>query len=272
MLTEELRAAGAAKGYRCSDENGTISGVVNGIAFRAEFREGFRLEMSVSIPEKQLPQMEKRLTTKYPGVSVEPYRFGILLILPEAETMTGERFTAFLEAAAAEALKDVGATHDEKFERYGEPFYVYLRGAAGAFLGALVGAIPWLLVNGGWFSVWLGGLISAASFFGYRLFKGAHHTTFATVCVLFFSLVSLFGAEFVPLFTSFWFSGEYATVGEAVRAMGEYIIEAGPAQFFGSLGLGVAFGLVGLFSIRKYISVYTHEPRFLRRRKDPKNK
>ena len=272
MLTEEIRAAGAAEGYRCDAEKGTMSGVVDGIAFRAEFTDGLRLEMSVSIPEKQLPQTEKRLAAKYPGATAAPYRFGILVTLPGAETMTGEGVTAFLKAAAAETLKDVGASHDEKFERYGEPLYVYLRGAAGALLGALVGAIPWLLVSGGWFSVWLGGLISTASFFGYRLFKGAHHTAFATACVLFFSLAALLGAEFVPLISAFWLSGAYATMGEAFQAIGGYIAEAGPAQFFGSLGLGVIFGGIGLFSIRKYISVYTHEPRFLRRRKEPKNK
>ena len=273
-LTKEMEAAFMAAGYRCSPQENTVSGVVQGIAFRLTLpeqeSEGVRLEMSASIPEKQIPSLIKRLEGAYPGITVEPYRFGILLTLPAGREQTGEPLTAFLDACAQAALKNVGVSHDEKFEKYGEPFYVYLRGAAGALLGALVGAIPWLLIGGGWISVWLGALVSAASFFGYRLFKGAHHTGFATGCILAFSLFALFGAEFLSYFSSFWNSGDYATIGAAFAAIGRYITAVGLPEFLGSMAVGMVFGLLGLFSIRKYISIYTHEPRFLRRRKEKK--
>ncbi len=263
-----------AAGYRCNAQEGTVSGVVQGIAFRLTLppaeQTAARLEMSASIPEKQLPALVRRLEGDYPGVTAEPYRFGILLTFPQSGEATAASVTALLEASAQAALKNVGAAHDEKFEDYGEPVYVYLRGAAGALLGALVGALPWLLFQGGWFSVWLGALVSTASFFGYRLFKGAHHTGFAAGCILTFSLLALLGAEFFSYFSSFWSSGEYAGIGEVLAAIGRYVTAVGLPEFLGSMAVGMAFGLLGLFSIRKYISIYTHEPRFLRRRKERK--
>lgn len=46
-------------------------------------------------------------------------------------------------------------------------------GAIGAFLGALVGMLPWMLVDlMGYFSAWLGMLAATYSKFGYGLFKG----------------------------------------------------------------------------------------------------
>lgn len=271
-----MEAAFLAAGYRCDTGAQTVSGVVQGIAFRLslppEGAGAVRLEMSVSIPEKQLPALVKRLSGAYPGVTAAPYRFGILLELPSGEGMTGEMLNAFLDASAGVALKNVGAAHDEKFENYGEPFYVYLRGALGALLGAMVGALPWLLIGGGWYSVWLGTLISTASFFGYRLLKGAHHTGFATGCILLFSLLALFGAEFFSYFSVFWNSGEYASIGAVLAAIGRYVMAVGLPEFLGSMAVGMVFGLLGLFSIRKYISIYTHEPRFLRRRKEKDDK
>ena len=270
-MTKEMQAAMQAVGYRGDPEKDTVSGVVQGVAFLlslpAEGRPA-RLEMSVSIPEKQLPALAKRLEGTYPGITAEPYRYGILLTLPAGWEATGETVPALLDAAAQAALQNVGAAYDERFEDYGEPWFVYLRGAAGALLGALVGALPWLLVGGGWFSVWLGALVSTASFFGYRLLKGAHHTGFATACILVFSFCALLGAELSSYFSLFWGSG--SSLGEVLAAIVDYVAAVGLPQFLGSLAAGMAFGLLGLFSIRKYISIYTHEPRYLRRRKEKK--
>lgn len=49
----------------------------------------------------------------------------------------------------------------------------YLKGTIGAFLGALVGTIPWILLGGfGWIAGWLGFVITLAAAKGYDLFWG----------------------------------------------------------------------------------------------------
>ena len=117
-MTKEMQAAMQAVGYRGDPEKDTVSGVVQGVAFLlslpAEGRPA-RLEMSVSIPEKQLPALVRRLEGDYPGVTAEPYRFGILLTFPQSGEATAASVTALLEASAQAALKNVGAAHDEKF-------------------------------------------------------------------------------------------------------------------------------------------------------------
>lgn len=114
--------------------------------------------------------------------------------------------------------------------------------------------------------MWLGALISMASFYGYRLFKGAHHTTFATVTVVLFSLLAMFGAEFCGMLLDYVRTGYYADVAQAFAAMMAGLEGGGLWTLLRSMLVGLIFGLIGLFSIRKYISVYTHEPRFLRSR------
>ena len=184
MSLESILAACAAKAYK-TDPAGVASGVVEGIAFRASIPEG-TLEMSVNLPEANLAKLQSKLSGRYPGNTVAYRNFGIVVTLPEMESLSGEDFLIFLGTAAKEAGKLIGVAYDDKFERDREPFSAYLRGIAGALLGAVVGVLPWFLC--GYFLGWqlwmLGFLVSTVSFYGYRQLYGAHNTTFATACIV----------------------------------------------------------------------------------------
>ncbi len=265
MFSQELQNAAVAQGWRVNPQTGAVTGVCDGVAFRALAEDGLSLELSASIGEKQIPKLSAKFSQACPGSSVQPAACGVRIDCP-ASPQTGEAFVSLVHLAAKTAVSHIEVAHDDKFERYGEPFYVYLRGAAGALLGALVGAVPWFLIGGGWFSMWLGALISMASFYGYRLFKGAHHTTFATATVVLFSLLAMFGAEFCGMLLDYVRTGYYTDVAQAFAAMMAGLEGGGLWTLLRSMLVGLIFGLIGLFSIRKYISVYTHEPRFLRSR------
>ena len=74
----------------------------------------------------------------------------------------------------------------------------YFLGFLGALLGALVGAIPWFIVSAffSFFVGWLGFLVGLASFFGYKLFKGAKNLPFAMVTIIVLSILAICLAEF----------------------------------------------------------------------------
>ena len=241
MFSKELQSAAAAQGWRVNPQTGAVTGVCDGVAFRALAEEGLSLELSASIGEKQLPKLTAKFSQTCPGSTVQPVSCGVRVVCPTLP-QTGEALVSLVQ------------------------FYVYLRGAAGALLGALVGAVPWFLLSGGWFSMWLGALISMASFYGYRLLKGAHHTTFATVTVILFSLLAMFGSEFFGMLLGYVRTGYYPDVTQAFRAMIASLADGGLWALLRNMLVGLVFGLIGLFSIRKYITVYTHEPRFLRNR------
>lgn len=265
MFSKELQSAAAAQGWRVNSQTGAVTGVCDGVAFRALAEEGLSLELSASIGEKQLPKLTAKFSQTCPGSTVQPVSCGVRVVCPTLP-QTGEALVSLVQLAAKTAVSHIEVAHDDKFERYGEPFYVYLRGAAGALLGALVGAVPWFLLSGGWFSMWLGALISMASFYGYRLLKGAHHTTFATVTVILFSLLAMFGSEFFGMLLGYVRTGYYPDVTQAFRAMIASLADGGLWALLRNMLVGLVFGLIGLFSIRKYITIYTHEPRFLRNR------
>ena len=271
MFAQELQAAAAAKGWKVNAQTGAVTGVCDGVAFRATAEDGMTLELSASIGEKQFPKLAAKLGQSYPGAEVQPLDFGVRIRVPSVPD-TGEAFLSLIGAAAKAAVSHIEVAHDDKFERYGEPFIVYLRGAAGALLGALVGAVPWFLIGRGWISMWLGALISLASFYAYRLFKGAHHTTFATVTVILFSLAAMFGAEFSRMLLDYVRTGSYADVAQAFQAMMANLTGGGLWGILRNMLVGMVFGVDGLLAIRRYITVYTHEPRYLRRRGNKRKK
>lgn len=273
MLSQEICSAAKERGYKANPAADTLSGVSGGIAFRLTVGPEWKLEMSVSITEKQLPKLESRLAAKWPGTTVVHHQFGILATRPQPAISTAEEAIAYIEQTAAEAVKDISVAHTDRFEKYGEPAYVYLRGAAGAFLGAVIGAIPWVLVGSfGWISMWLGLLISTASFYGYRTLKGAHHTAFATTVVILFSILAMLGASLATTVISWWSSGVCTSLSQAMATMGSYLAGGGLLTVLRNSGIGLLFGLLGLLGIKRHILDYTHEPRFLRRRKEPKEK
>lgn len=273
MLSQEICSAAKDRGYKANVSADTLSGVVNGIAFRLTIGADWKLEMSVSITEKQLPKLEARLAAKWPGTTAVHYQFGILVTRPQPPIPTAEELFAYIDQAAAEAVRDISVAHTDRFEKYGEPAYVYVRGAAGALLGALVGTIPWILLGGfGWISMWLGALISTASFYGYRKCKGAHHTAFATTVIIAFSVLTMLGASLASEVVYWWSSGAFSSLSETLEAVGAYLTSGGILTVLRDSGIGLVFGLMGLFGIKRHILDYTHEPRFLRRQKEPKDK
>lgn len=273
MLSQEICSAAKDRGYKANVSADTLSGVASGIAFRLTVGADWKLEMSVSITEKQLPKLESRLAAKWPGTTAVHHQFGILITRPQPPIPTAEELFGYIDQTASEAVRDISVAHTDRFEKYGEPAYVYLRGAAGALLGAVVGAIPWIVVGGfGWISMWLGALISTASFYGYRKCKGAHHTAFATTVIVAASILAMLGAALASIVISWWSSGAYASLSETLAAVGAYLIDGGFLMVLRNSGIGLAFGLLGLLGIKRHILDYTHEPRFLRRQKEPKEK
>ena len=105
MSLESILAACAAKAYK-TDPAGVASGVVEGIAFRASIPEG-TLEMSVNLPEANLAKLQSKLSGRYPDNTVAYRNFGIVVMLPEMESLSGEDFLIFLGTAAKEAGKIV---------------------------------------------------------------------------------------------------------------------------------------------------------------------
>lgn len=126
----------------------------------------------------------------------------------------GERMEC---GAQAEIFGNVYTMHEnclEEIERANENEKIQaenkgsvLFGAIGAFLGALVGMLPWMLVDlAGYFSAWLGILAATCSKFGYDLFKGkntvaksiavAVSTVIAVIIESFFSYTVLIVNDF----------------------------------------------------------------------------
>ena len=183
MSIENILSASAAKSYK-TDPAGVVSGVVEGIAFRARIPEG-QLEMSVNLPEANLAKLQNKLGGRYPGNTVAYQNFGIVVTLPDMAGMSGEDFTAFLEIAAKDAGKLIGVSYDDKFEKDREPFLSYLRGIAGALLGAVIGVLPWFLCSyflnwGLWF---LGFLVSTVLRLPPILWYAQHHFRHNLYCM-----------------------------------------------------------------------------------------
>lgn len=56
MFAQELQAAAAAKGWKVNAQTGAVTGVCDGVAFRATAEDGMTLELSASIGEKTVSQ------------------------------------------------------------------------------------------------------------------------------------------------------------------------------------------------------------------------
>ena len=143
MLEEILRVC-TAQGYK-TDTAGIVSGLTEGIAFRADLPAD-TLQLSVNVPPEKLPRLHKQLASRYADIQLSPNEgYGILLTLPGMADMDGNAFIAFLQEAAQRSLGELHGAFDDHFEKDRESFSHYLTGILGALLGAVVGVLPWFI-------------------------------------------------------------------------------------------------------------------------------
>lgn len=252
------------RGYTLREETSSLTGLCNGVAFRAVLGPPLTLELSVSLPDTALRKLSSRLSS-YTDVSVVRHAYGVLVTLPIPDNLSGDFLGKLLDDITAQAVSLAGASHDDRFERYGEPFSCYIRG----LFGALVGVLPWLLCTY-FFSFqfgYLGFAISMGAFFGYQQCRGAHHTTFAMTCIVLFSLLAVLASQGVLLFLSFKSANPFLSAGDLFGMMKVYLLNGGLKTELGDLLFGLLFVALGFVGIRGRILRYTHEPKFLRRPK-----
>lgn len=267
MTFMERYAVCAAQGLKCEENGGTISGVRQGVAFRVTAPEG-KLELSVNIGEKQLPKLMALL--EHYGAFTAAEGNGVCVKSAAVTAFSGEELLAFLDAVIAKAVALASDSFDNAFEKDGEPISAYLRGVLGALVGALVGVLPWFLVENllGWQFWILGGLVSTASFFGYRYLWGAHHTRFAFWSIAVSSVLAMALSQAAS--AVWWVMESLETVNTVAEAV-VYIWEmSGLAGFFADGLFGFIICGVALFFMRKQVLLYTHESHFLRRGKKRK--
>ena len=79
---EEILSTCTTQGYK-TDPAGIVSGLTEGIAFRADLPAG-TLQLSVNVPAEKLPRLQKQLGSLYPDIRISANEgYGILLTLPE---------------------------------------------------------------------------------------------------------------------------------------------------------------------------------------------
>lgn len=261
MTLQQLYDACAAAGYRPNAEAGTVDGVTHGIAWRLTPQAG-TLDLSVSVSEKNRQKWEQ----DFAGGTVAYYGYGVRLTASGMMNMTVEALLSYIDGWTAYAERAAGSSFDNKFESYREPAAAYFRGAAGAFLGALVGVIPWVLSGFLGFQLWIFGiLVSVAAFYGYRQLRGAHVTGFAVGAIVIASLLAVFVGE---VFSSALSMVMYSEVPIAFSAaLGACLTPAGLMWVARSAVFGLLCCALGFFGIRGKVMEYTHERGYLRRRK-----
>ena len=143
------------------------------------------------------------------------------------------------------------------FEANENTLRYHLLGAVGAFLGAILGAIPWAIVSlAGWFVAWLGFLIGFLSKKGYELLGGKiGKQKIWIVCI-----ASVFGVIFGSILSDFLDFGQLIYNGEITGVTYSdipqlYIYWISDFEVLRSvlmtMGIGLFFGLLGIFSIFK---------------------
>jgi len=146
----------------------------------------------------------------------------------------------------------------------------YVTGLLGALFGALVGVIPWFLASTflNFFIGYLGFLVGFASFFGYKLFRGARKSGYALAVVMICSIFALIFAEYLSCFYNVWTFYVEELAAEGITLANVYMdkfvklcFEATTEVIFSSdviVGLlfGLAIGILGIVSVRKQIGAY----------------
>lgn len=261
MALTELYAACTAAGYRANSEAGTVDGVTNGIAWRLTLPAG-TLDMSVSVSEKNLKKWQETLTAG----EVVYHGFGVRLTADGVEHMSGESLLSYIDGWTGYAAAAAGASFDDKFQSYREPIAAYLRGAAGAFLGALVGVLPWILLGLLGWQLWIfGAVISIGSFYGYQWLRGAHATGFAVACIVVSSLIAVLLGEAVSTAVFMVQTAEVALT--FWQALATCFTPLGLLSVAGDSLFAILACALGFVGIRGKVMDYTHESGFLRRKK-----
>lgn len=259
---EEILSTCTAQGYK-TDPAGIVSGLTEGIAFRADLPAG-TLQLSVNVPAEKLPRLQKQLGSLYPDIRISANEgYGILLTLPGMADMSGEAFAAFLREAAQRSLGELHGAFDNHFEKDREGLSHYLTGILGALLGAVVGVLPWfiasMLLN--WQFGWLAFLVSTGSFFGYQYLRGAHSTSFATACIVIASLLAMFASCLLDAAIGLMNVNPAMTLLDAMR----FYLSSGIQMLLQDMLFGIVFAAIGLIGIRSRVLSYTHESQWLRR-------
>ena len=262
MALTELYTVCEAAGHRVNAEAGTVDGICCGIAFRL-MPEAGTVDLSVNISEKNLKKWQEQLGA---AATVAYHGFGVRLTVPGLADLSGEQVLAALESWTGYASGAAGQSFTDKFESYREPIVAYFKGAVGAFLGALVGVIPWVLVGAmGWYSWLFGSVISVASFYGYQWLKGAHSTRFAVGSIVVSSLLALMVAQVLGM------AVDWMTLSEVPMSFGEALAfclsPVGIRLMLSDSLFGLIACAVGFIGIRGKVMAYTHESGYLRRRK-----
>lgn len=261
-MIQDILSTCAAQGYK-TDAAGIVSGLTEGIAFRAELSAGV-LQLSVNVPEEKLPRLQKRLTERYADAQLAPNEgYGLLLTLPGMADMSGDAFVAFLQQTAQLSLGQLHDAFNDRFETDRESIVRYLAGILGALLGAIVGVLPWFLASTllSWQFGWLALLVSAGAFFGYRFLRGAHSTSFAVGCIVVSSLLAMFAACLLDLALGLTALYPAMTLLEAIR----FYLQEGLMSLLQEMVFGIVFATLGLIGIRGKVLSYTHETGYLRR-------
>lgn len=277
-MTEMFQAACEQAGYRVDAARETVSGLVGGVAFRVTL-SAETVELSVNLAEKRLPKLQQKWQALCEGLTVTAAKesAAVTLHCPSLAAWDAARLNALLETVAADAVAGAEQSFSDRHEKERDPWFSYLFGAVGALLGAVVGALPWFLVRQilGWDLWFLAAAIGVASFYGYRLFCGAHATGYATAWVVVSSLLIAVGTLIGFRLWMMWeFRAGYAELYQAWWMLdaecGEFVWRLlSDGTFWQETLSDVAFPLIaavaGLCGIRRQILVYTHEGAFLRR-------
>ena len=145
-------------------------------------------------------------------------------------------------------------------------------GILGAFLGALVGVIPWFLVSAftSFYVGWLGFLVGWAAAFGYQKLKGRKSFRLAITVVVICSLLALIAAEYgswmFRLCTDPAWQADAARlrVPVALLAFESLLMPENLGVILPGLVMGLVVGALGIFSAGKYVRQYT-DPEMVRR-------